>query len=474
MNIQLTSDCSASDGMYTTVFQRAIDQVSASGGGRVGIAAGRYRTGMLRLRDNVDLHLESGAVLAASRDVEDHLPLIHTKGSGDYWRQQEGSFHLLVAQGCRNVSLTGSGRLDGEGTAWYDPVEPGRDWPRPRDSDWRRMGALVLFTECQRVRIQGVEMGNVCNWTLHLHECDDVQVRDIRIQNPHQAPNSDGIDITGCRGVTVTGAHIDTGDDAVCIKTLPEGRSCENVVVSQCVLRTHCVALKLGATESFQDMRHVVFSDCVVRGSHRVLGLYSLEGAVIEHVLCRNITYDTCAALMFPRPLHLDLRGHREESRLGAIRDIQICGFSGESNGRNVLTAQPGAMLEDIVISDFVQRVPVFDDPALHGAAFGGSQFSNRTPRARTERAVFVLENVRGVDVIRPRIRWPEKGEDCPVNWRFRSKLANGTHRIFSPEDWTLLADVPVHAVSARNVQGGEMDTGTLTGWQGGRAISPD
>ncbi|MCC5845294.1 MAG: hypothetical protein JJU05_13685 [Verrucomicrobia bacterium] len=470
MNIRIFSKPDATETLCTAVIQQAIDRVSAAGGGRVTVEAGVYGTGMLRLKDNVDLHLERGAVLKASGRVEDHLPLVESAGSGDYWRQGGGSFHLLVAQGCRNVALTGSGRLDGNGTAWYDPVDPGTDWPRPRDADWRRMGALVLFTECSDVTIQGVQLGNVCNWTLHVHECDDVRIRDIRIVNPPQAPNSDGIDITGCRDVTVTGAHIDTGDDAICLKTLPGGRSCENVVVSQCVLRTHCVALKLGATESFQDMRNVVFSDCAVSGSHRVLGIYSLEGAVIEHVLCRNITFDTRTPLMFPRPLHVDLRGHREASKVGAIRNIQICGFSGESNGRSLLTAQPGTMLEDLLISDFFLRVPAFDDPARHGAEFGGAQFSNRSPRARTERAAFVFENARGVDMERIRVRWPEDGAEIPEGWRFERKLANGTHRVFVPEDWALDADTPVHAVSAHNVHGGHLDTTALRGWQGGSA----
>lgn len=457
--------------LFTKTLQGAIDKVSAGGGGRVVLDAGVFRTGMLHLRDGVELCVERGAVLKASGRVEDHLPLLQTKGNGDFWHQSEGSFHLLAAQGCRNVALTGRGRLDGNGTAWYDPVEPGSDWPRPRDLDWRRMGALVLFSECRDVQIEGVELGNVCNWTLHLHECDDVQVRDVRIVNPAQAPNSDGIDITGCRNVTVTGAHIDTGDDAICLKTLPEGRSCENVVVSQCVLRTHCVALKLGATESFQDMRNVVFSNCVVTGSHRVLGIYALEGAVIEHVLCNNITFDTRAALMFPRPIHMDLRRRTDTSRLGAIRNIQVCGLTGESNGRSLLTAEPGAMLEDIVIKDFFQRVPVFDDPARHGAEFGGAQFSNRTPRARTERAAMVLENIRGLDIERLRIRWPDADGACPVSWTFSSKLANGTHRVFTQEDWTLPQNVPVHAVFARNVHGGHLDTTDLQGWQSGNGV---
>ena len=454
----------------TAAIQKAIDQIADAGGGTLTIPPGTYLTGMIRLRDQVELHLCRGAVLKASPHLEDHLPAIESAGNGDHWHKTQKSFHLIVAQGCRDIALTGPGRLDGNGTAWYDPVEPGAAWPLARDQDWKRMGAMVLISECQNVLLRDLQLGNVCNWTLHLHESDHVRVRDLLIQNPAQAPNSDGIDITGCHNVSVSGCHIDTGDDAICLKTLPDGRSCENIAVTHCVLRTHCVALKLGAGESFQDMRNVVFTDCTVSGSHRVVGLYSLEGAVIENVIVANLTFDTRAPLMFTRPIHIDLRRKRESSKIGAIRNIRISGLMGESNGRSLLTAEPGAVLEDIHLKDLFVRIPCFDDPAPCGKDNGGSQFSNRTPDARVERAAFVIENARNLVMDNIRIQWPREG-DLPEKWMFPSKLANGTHRQFLPEDWNLSPETPVHAVSASNVQGGHIQSEGLAGWQGGDTL---
>ena len=46
--------------------QQAVDAAAAAGGGRVIVPAGRFLSGSVLLKDNVELHLESGAVLISS------------------------------------------------------------------------------------------------------------------------------------------------------------------------------------------------------------------------------------------------------------------------------------------------------------------------------------------------------------------------------------------------------------------------
>ena len=54
-----------------TAIQNAVDTASAAGGGRVIIPAGQYLSGSVLLKDNVELYLESGAVLISSLDPVD-------------------------------------------------------------------------------------------------------------------------------------------------------------------------------------------------------------------------------------------------------------------------------------------------------------------------------------------------------------------------------------------------------------------
>ena len=44
---------------------------SGNGGGTVIVLPGKYKSGTIRMKDNVNLHLEMGAVLLASTDQQD-------------------------------------------------------------------------------------------------------------------------------------------------------------------------------------------------------------------------------------------------------------------------------------------------------------------------------------------------------------------------------------------------------------------
>lgn len=53
--------------------QAAIDAAACAGGGRVVIPAGRFISGTIRLKSNIELHLQAGAVLISSLREEDIL-----------------------------------------------------------------------------------------------------------------------------------------------------------------------------------------------------------------------------------------------------------------------------------------------------------------------------------------------------------------------------------------------------------------
>ena len=60
------------DEALDTSIQAEIDAVAKAGGGRVTVKPGRHLVGQIELRDNVELHLEKGAVLEGSRCPADY------------------------------------------------------------------------------------------------------------------------------------------------------------------------------------------------------------------------------------------------------------------------------------------------------------------------------------------------------------------------------------------------------------------
>ena len=62
-------------GLCTEAIQRAIDECERSGGGRVTVPPGLYKTGTIWLKSNVELHLEHGSILKASDNLDDYNSL---------------------------------------------------------------------------------------------------------------------------------------------------------------------------------------------------------------------------------------------------------------------------------------------------------------------------------------------------------------------------------------------------------------
>ena len=78
----------------------------------------------------------------------------------------------------------------------------------------------INFTDCTNVHIKDVEVIESSFWAVHLQWCDRVYVDGIHIQSSSvDGVNSDGLDIDGCSNVMISNCVINTGDDALCLKT---------------------------------------------------------------------------------------------------------------------------------------------------------------------------------------------------------------------------------------------------------------
>src|SRR5206468_167631 len=78
---------------------------------------------------------------------------------------------------------------------------------------------LVAFVECRNVKIENVTMRNSPSWTIHPLYCRDVLIDHVKVINPANSPNTDGIDPDSCKGVKIVGCELDCGDDCIALKT---------------------------------------------------------------------------------------------------------------------------------------------------------------------------------------------------------------------------------------------------------------
>lgn len=398
----------------TALLQQMIDEVAAAGGGRIVIPAGIYRCGTIRMCSRLEIEMESGAVLRGSSDLADY-----PEQSWGHNKDRQ-PHHFILAEDCEEVTWRG-GIVEGSGRAFWHPEPSPSGWFREKS---RRPSPMLEWRRCRRVLLEGVTLRDSPGWTCHLHDCEDVELRGVRVLNDRFGPNTDGFDINGCRDVRISDCLLDTGDDAIVLKTTPDARACARIAVSNCIIRSNCVGLKLGAAESYHPIRDVVFSNCIVHGSHRMIGLHSYNGADYENIFFQNITGDTLGTAPLARPIHLDLRSDREGVPAGKIRHVVIAGFSARTNGRILLTAEHPGHLSDLVLRDVILDYPKIEDPVPHLPAPGrGSvQFSNRNLEARAVRAAIIAENITRLSLDHVRLCGPRDGTAFP----FASLWARG------------------------------------------------
>lgn len=319
----------------TKQIQSAIDEAAKLGGGTVCVPAGTFMTGGIVLRSHVTLYLASSAKLLGSPHVEDYDynpgPPVDSDANGR---------HLIFARDCVNIEISGLGMIDGNGPAFWKRSDhpepkPENQWNYVIANSWSTATALrpspmLEFAYCTNVRIKDVTLANAAGWTLRPVACKTVHITGILVRNPVYGPNTDGMDITCCENVFISNCDIDTGDDAICLKSEnPYGPilPTRNVMITNCVLTTCCNGFKIG-TATHGAFENIVFTDSVIYNKdvpyhYRILAgiaIETVDGGSIDGVYVSNIRMRNVRTPIFIR------LGHRNPNPATFVRNVTISG----------------------------------------------------------------------------------------------------------------------------------------------------
>lgn len=324
------------DGIHNNAgaINKAIVECSASGGGTVLIPSGLWLTGPISLRSNVNLHLESGALVSFSKNYDDY-PLIVSSYEG-----LETVRHTSPINGrdLENVAITGSGVFDGSGDAWR-PVKKEKltesQWEKLLSSggyvyehrywyptknafdgiefykrvkgkslsieecrqyaDFLRPNLLSLIN-CKNVLLDGPTFQNSPAWCLHPLYCENIIIRNIFVRNPWYSQNGDALDLEACKNAHIHDSKFDAGDDGICIKSGKNaegrlvGKPCENVIVERCTVFHGHGGVVIGS-EMSGGVKNMYVSDCQFLGTDVGLRFKSCRGrgGVVENIYIENI-----------------------------------------------------------------------------------------------------------------------------------------------------------------------------------------
>jgi polygalacturonase len=262
----------------TVAIQRALDTCAESGGGTVLLPEGVFLTGSLVIGANTTLQMAQRANLLGSADIADY-PVINVRWEGEF---RDGHRALLSASNVANVTISGG--------AIFGPPLPLGKLRNPRGP------VLIELTGCTNALLENFTTQYQQLWSIHPLFCNNFTARNLTIRTVNA--NGDGIDVESCNGVLIEKCDINTGDDAIALKSgrglaaQSLNRPTENVVIRDCRLQSSIYAgLALG-TEMSGGIRNVTVSSCIISGRQNAIFIKSRDGrgGYMENISCENLT----------------------------------------------------------------------------------------------------------------------------------------------------------------------------------------
>jgi len=344
----------------TAAIQAAIDAAHAAGGGEVRVPTGRYVTGTLYLKSNVDFNVTSGAVVEGSKDPADYNKWDFCPQNGRSVSENHEGGHLFVCLEQTNVVMRGRGTIDGNGTHFmthgFDRSRIGKrtgvnglGGMNAQDAILWRPAQMLWFCESDQIRLEGLRLRNSPYWTVLLIGCTHVEVDALDVRSSRKKPytmNGDGLNIDSCRHVRVSNCWIETSDDALCLRAagsrlLHAPMETAYVTVANCVLSSMAEAFRIGVGDG--SIHDCTIANCVIRDSTRGINFSSTwfpsKGCDFANIRFDNIVSHTRSSF---------LRIHRLKSADPDIRELHFSNISGTQGEPSYIWSRKGKPFENI------------------------------------------------------------------------------------------------------------------------------
>ena len=335
----------------TDAFRKAVEACHVGGGGRVVVPAGKFLTGPIYLKSNVNLHLDERATIVFSRNPKDY-PLVLARWEGMDCMNYSPQIYAYKES---NIAITGSGTIDGnadkehwwpwKGRAQYGWKTGTPNQTKARDSLHMLMQQKMdprkrVFGEgsylrpymiqpynCKNLLISGVKLVESPMWFISPVMCENVTVEKVRISS--HGPNTDGCDPDACKNVLIKDCYFDTGDDCIAIKSgrdedgRDNGRPAENHIIEGCEMKEGHGGVVIGS-EIAGGARNIYALNCKMDSPDLDIILRiktsSARGGVIENIFLKDIkvgTYKTAA-------VHCNMFYEKPGNFMPTIRNIWV------------------------------------------------------------------------------------------------------------------------------------------------------
>jgi hypothetical protein len=285
----------------------AIFDCESSGGGKVIIPRGNWLTGPIHLKSNIDLFLEKDARLIFSSNPDDYLPVVFTRFEGIELYNYSSPIYVENAE---NVSISGEGTIDGQGEEWShwndlqekaviklykmaDQGIPVEERVFGKKSDALRP-SFMQFINSRNLHVSGVTILDGPMWTVHFIYSENISVSNVKIKT--SSHNTDGIVIDSSKNAIIENSEIESGDDAVAIKSGVDkdgwrvNRLSEKIIFRNSVVSKGHSGISIGS-EMSGGVQNVFVSDCSFSNTETGARIKSMEGrgGFVQNIWFENI-----------------------------------------------------------------------------------------------------------------------------------------------------------------------------------------
>jgi len=247
--------------------QKTINAASNAGGGRVVIPSGIYLCGPVQLANNLDLQIDSAAILRM-------LPMDRYPGG-----IKEG-LAFITGSDLHDVAISGKGTIDGQGSPW---------WPFARKESAKRP-RMIVFNNCDKILIEQVKLMNSPMFHIVIHsKSTNITVRNVIIRAPastdpvNPSHNTDACDVSG-KKILIQNCDVSVGDDDF---TCGSGTS--DVLISNCTYGYgHGVSIGSPTRGGVSDL---TVENCTFTNTECGIRIKSDRdrGGIIQNITYRNL-----------------------------------------------------------------------------------------------------------------------------------------------------------------------------------------
>jgi polygalacturonase len=348
---------------------KAIDAASKAGGGTVYFPSGTYLSGSIRLKSNIALYLDQGAIILAIQDTAAYDKAEPNEWGDKYKYQDFGHSHwhnsLIWGEDLENVSILGPGLIYGKGLTRF----------LRQDNLPNSLGNKAIgLKNCHNVILRDFSILHGGHFGILATGVDNLTIDNLKIDT-----NRDGMDIDCCHNVRVSNCYVNSPwDDGICLKSsfgLGYARTTEDVTITNCWVsggfeegtildgtykpigagyRANFTGrIKFGTESNGGGFKNVTISNCTFE-SCQGLALESVDGALLEDVTITNITMrNIISAPIFLR-LGSRMRGP-EGVPVGKIRRViisNIVAYDTKPGYCSIISGIPGFDIEDVQLNN--------------------------------------------------------------------------------------------------------------------------